>query len=149
MTEQPDEQDHTDDATEDEPTGETVSRETEDEPDDGDGETFPRAYVESLRGESRRYRERAQSAETRAGDLAAALWRERVAATDRLADPEDLPLPEGADPLDAEALTAALDALLDAKPHLAARRARGDLGQHERRDTAEPVNLASMLRANT
>ena len=51
--------------------------------------------------------------------------------------------------LDAEALTAALDALLDAKPHLAARRARGDLGQHERRDTAEPVNLASMLRANT
>lgn len=154
MTEQ-----HTDeipaDDTEDDETGETVSRETDDDPErtdepgDGDGETFPRAYVESLRGESRRYRERAQSAEARTGDLAAALWRERVAATDRLADPDDLPLPEDTDPLDAEAVSAAVDALLERKPHLAARRARGDLGQHERRDTAEPVNLASILRANT
>lgn len=136
--------------TETETTTETVSRETETEHDDeqhDDGDTFPRAYVESLRGESRRYRDRAQSAESRAGDLAAALWRERVAATDRLADPDDLAMPDDADPLDPEAVTAAVDALLERKPHLAARRARGDLGQHERREHDEPANLAAMLRA--
>lgn len=136
---------------------ETVSRETEPEPDepehdepehDDDADTFPRAYVERVRGESRRYRERAQTAESRAGELAAALWRTRVEALDRLADPEDLPLPDDADPLDDDALTAAVDELLARKPHLAARRARGDVGQHERRERDESVSLAGMLRAN-
>ena len=113
-------------------------------------EAFPREYVESLRGESRRYRERAQSAEQRAGDLAAALWRAQVAGLDRLADPDDLPLPEDTDPLDLDAVTAAIDALLEQKPHLAARRARGDVGQHERRDDDEHgVSLAALLRAGT
>ena len=120
----------------------------ETDPDDG-GDTFPRAYVENLRGESKRYRERAQSAESRAGELSAALWRAQVAGLDRLADPEDLPMPEDGDPLDPEAITAAVDDLLQRKPHLAARRARGDLGQHERGDAADGVSLAALMRANT
>lgn len=146
---------------------ETVSRETDPEPDEpaddetsapvsdttdtdpeDDADTFPRAYVERVRGESRRYRERAQAAEQRAGDLAAALWRTRVESLDRLADPDDLPLPDDADPLDDDALAAAVDALLERKPHLAARRARGDVGQHERREDTEAVSLAGLLRAN-
>ena len=152
-TEPDDEQRH-----ETEETTETVSRETEHEtePDDDetepddehDGDTFPRAYVEQLRGKQRRYRERAKAAEERAGTLSAELWRSRVEALDRLADPADLPLPEDIDPLDPDAVAAAVDELLERKPHLAARRARGNLGQHERRETDEPVSLAGMLRAN-
>lgn len=135
------------------PPAAPVSRETDPDPEpepepEPDGDTFPRAYVERVRSESRRYRERAQTAEQRAGELAAALWRTRVAATDRLADPDDLPLPEDGDPLDDDGLAAAVDALLERKPHLAARRARGDVGQHERRAADDSVSLAGLLRAN-
>lgn len=135
-----------------------VSRETDDEHldsdeagDEDEAESFPRAYVEKLRGESKRYRDSAKEHRTRADALASALWTARVASTDRLADPEDLPLPDDADPLDLDAVAAAVDELLERKPHLAARRARGDVGQHERRtdDAGDAVSLAAMLRAGT
>lgn len=89
-----------------------------------DGETFPRDYVERLRRENARYRERAGQADDLAQRLHAAL----VAATGRLADPSDLAFDEthlG----DENALTAAIDDLLDRKPHLRSRRPRGDVGQ--------------------
>ncbi len=108
-----------------------------------DAETFPRAYVERLRDESARYRTRAQ----RADDLAAALWTERVTASGRLADPSDLPMPADADPLDADAVTAAIDGLLDRKPHLASRRVAGDIGQGVGGGASSSVDLAGMLRA--
>src|SRR4051812_4629809 len=62
----------------------------DDEPDEN-AETFPRSYVEKLRKESQGYRERAKDAETRADDLARQLFRLRVDATGKLADPDDLP----------------------------------------------------------
>ncbi|WP_267309204.1 hypothetical protein [Mycobacterium barrassiae] len=67
-------------------------------------------------------------AEARADKFARALFEARAAATGRLADPTDLPF--NAELLDdADAFTAAIDALLQAKPHLASRKpAWGDVG---------------------
>lgn len=111
------------------------------EPQD-DAETFPRSYVEKLRDENARYRQRAQ----RADDLAAALWTARVSATGRLADPTDLPMPEDADPLDADTVAAAVDELLGRKPHLASRRPAGDVGQGAT-GASTTTDLAGLLRS--
>ena len=128
-----------DDQLDEEPTSEETTEqeeETEEEP-----ETFPRAYVEELRQENGKYRQRAQ----RADDLAARLHTELVRATGRLADPTDLPFAE--EHLDdADALSSALDELLAAKPHLASRRPRGDVGQGVS-GAADTVDLAGILRS--
>lgn len=138
-----------DEATQNHPTDEGVgstdtleggtheARTSADEP-----ETFPREYVEKLRREAAEARVKAK----RSDELAASLWRAQVAATGRLADPTDLPMPEGADPLDAEAVEAAVVDLLARKPHLAARRPMGSVGQGPT-TPAEGVDLAGMLRA--
>lgn len=112
----------------DETTGETAQ------------ETFPRAYVEELREESKKYRQRAADRDEIAQRLHTAL----VAATGRLADPSDLPYDDG-HLSDAETLSAAIDDLLDRKPHLAARRVSGNVGQGAS-ETAS-VDLAGLLRA--
>ncbi|WP_024444373.1 hypothetical protein [Mycolicibacterium iranicum] len=111
--------------------------------DDGDQpETFPREYVEKLRKESAGYRERAQQADVLAQRLHTAL----VAATGRLADPTDLPF--DAEHLDdSDALNAAIDALVERKPHLKSRRVVGDVGQGAGAVKAGQVNLAEILRA--
>jgi len=109
--------------------------------DDGEvEETFPREYVEKLRDENAKYRQRAQ----RADDLAHRLHTELVRATGRLADPTDLEFDEGhlEDP---DALTAAVEDLLARKPHLASRTPRGDVGQGH--TGTETVDLAGILRA--
>lgn len=95
-----------------------------------DADTFPRSYVEQLRTESHGYRQQLRDQQQRADDLAAQLWHANVAATGRLADPTDLQQPEGVDPSDTEAIGAAVDELLQRKPHLQARVAHGDIGQH-------------------
>lgn len=114
-----------------------VSEGTEDEQD-----TFPREYVEKLRKESAGYRDKAKKVD----EYAAALWALQVEHTGRLADHTDLPAPEGVDPLDRDAVTAAVEDLLARKPHLAARRPAGDIGQghtpQENNDT-----LGSLIRA--
>lgn len=110
---------------------------------EGEQETFPRAYVDKLRKEAAGHRERAK----RADEFAAALWEARVAASGRLADATDLPMPEGADPLDAEAVEAAVEDLLARKPHLATRRPSGNIGQGVG-SAPQNVSLAGMLRAN-
>lgn len=117
------------------------AQEATEQPQD-EQETFPRSYVEELRQENGRYRQRA----ARAGDLAAALWTARVEATGRLADPSDLPIPEDGDPLDVEAVTAAVDHLLERKPHLASRRPRGDVGQGVGASSTS-TDLAGLLRS--
>lgn len=110
--------------------------ETEEEQD-----TFSRDYVEKLRQENGKYRQRAQ----RTDELAHRLHTALVAATGRLADPTDLEFSE--DHLeDPQALQAAVEALLSSKPHLAARRPRGDVGQGAT-GTADGVDLASLLRS--
>jgi hypothetical protein len=106
-----------------------------------EGDQFPRAYVEQLRRENAEARVKAK----RADDLAAKLHAARVAATGRLADPSDLPYEEALVE-DDEALTAAIDALLATKPHLASRRPRGDVDQGVRGDAPPaPVTWGSLF----
>ena len=120
--------------TEDESTAPETDAPTED-PD-----TFPREYVVQLREEAAKYRQKAGDRDTLAERLHAAL----VAATGRLADPEDLPYAES-HLSDETALTAAIDGLLDRKPHLASRKLTGDVGQGATQ-AGNPVDLAAMLR---
>lgn len=105
-------------------------------------ETFPREYVEKLRQENGKYRQRAQQAD----DLARRLHVALVAQTGRLADPEDLPFDEGH--LEgAEQLNTAIEDLIARKPHLASRRPRGDVGQGQMSDSHGTVDLAALLRS--
>ena len=107
-----------------------------------DAQTFPRAYVEKLRQEAADARVRAK----RADDLARELFTARVAATGRLADPNDLPF-DDALLADMPALEAAIDELVAQHPHYAARRPRGDIGQGATASDAGTVDLAGLLRA--
>lgn len=116
---------------------------TDEQPDDhqaDEGDTFPRSYVEELRQENGRYRQRAQ----RGDAYAHRLHTELVRATGRLADPSDIPFDEDhlADP---DKMVTALDELLTRKPHLASRRPSGDIGQGAT-PSAQAVDLAAMLR---
>lgn len=110
--------------------------------DDTEGDTFPRAYVEKLRKEAADARVRAQKTD----ELAGALWAAQVAATGRLADATDLPMPEGVDPLDADAVSVAVDELLSRKPHLASRVPRGDVGAGVQQESTQ-FSLGGMIRA--
>ncbi len=112
----------------------------ESEPSEPEPETFPRSYVEELRQENGKYRQRAQ----RADQYAQRLHTELVRATSRLADPTDLEFDEKhlGDP---DALAAALDELLARKPHLASRRPTGEIGQGAT-PSAATVDLAALLR---
>lgn len=127
----------TTDETPETPDAETP--ETDETPPE-DGDTFPREYVERLRRESAEHRTRAK----RADELAARVFRLEVAATGRLADPDDLPY-DDALLEDPAALTAAIDALLSAKPHLASRRPRGEVDQGVRETGAAPVTWGSLF----
>lgn len=130
------------------PESSTSPADTPDSTDDSDdgsegnaSDTFPRSYVEKLRRESAGYREQAN----KAGQLAQRLHTELVRATGKLADPTDLPF--DAEHLEStEALTGAIDGLLQRKPHLASRRPSGDIGQGAT-GNGSPVDLAGMLRA--
>ena len=100
----------------DEESSDDDLQETEDQASEAEteAETFPRSYVEELRQENGKYRQRAQ----RADDLARRLHTELVRATGKLADPEDLPF-DDSHLDDPDALAAAVDDLLARKPHLA------------------------------
>jgi len=123
----------------DAPVDETPDPDTKPKPEP---ETFPRDYVEKLRDENAKYRQRASDRDDLAGRLHAAL----VAATGRLQDPSDLPF-DDAHLSDADALTAAVDALLAVKPHLASRKPVGDIGQGAS-GVADTFSLAGALRSN-
>lgn len=106
-----------------------------------DDDTFPRDYVEKLRDENAKYRQRA----SRADDLAHRLHTALVTATGKLHDPEDLPFDE--EHLDdPEAMSAAVDDLLARKPHLASRKPVGNIGQGASGSTST-VDLAGLLRS--
>ncbi|BBZ04883.1 hypothetical protein MCHIJ_43200 [Mycolicibacterium chitae] len=112
---------------------------TEAGPDD-EPDTFPRSYVEELRQENGRYRQRAQQAD----EYARRLHTELVRATGRLADPTDLAFdPDHLD--DSDKLSRTIDELLASKPHLAARKPTGDIGQGMSGGTST-VDLAAILR---
>lgn len=115
---------------------------TEGGDNDQEPETFRREYVEKLRKESAGYRERAQQADQLAERLHTAL----VAATGRLADPTDLPF-DAHHLDDVDAMTAAIDVLVERKPHLKTRRPSGDVGQGAGGAKAGDVDLAALLRS--
>lgn len=98
--------------------------------------------MEQLRRENAEQRVKAK----RADELGQRLHLALVAATGSLADADDLPF-DPAHLEDPEALTAAIDALLARKPHLASRRPGGDIGQGAGR-VGEDVSLAGILRAS-
>src|SRR5699024_8851248 len=104
-------------------------------------------YVEKLRAENQRYRQQARDADDQRAALEAELWRLHVEASGRLADADDLPMPVDAT-ADAETIDTAISDLLDRKPHLAARRAVGDIGQHDQRRPRQNVSLSALLRQN-
>lgn len=137
----------TETATEDtaaEGTEDTDAATEGDEQPDDNAETFPRSVVEKLRQENGKYRQRAAQADAYAQRLHTAL----VAATGRLADPTDLEF--DAEHLDdPDALTAALDALLADKPHLASRKPVGDIGQGQRGGSSQPFSLLDTLKSLT
>jgi hypothetical protein len=109
-----------------------------------DPDTFPRSYVEKLRGQNARYRERGKQADL----YAQRLHLELVKATGRLADPSDLEFDE--DHLDdPDTLAAAVDDLLARKPHLASRKPAGDIGQGQRGAASEPFSLLGLLKERT
>lgn len=110
------------------------------------GDTFPRDYVEQLRRKSSGYRLRAQKAEETAEQLGRELYRLRVESLGILADPDDLPF--DADMLgDTERLREAAEQLVQERPHLRARRAAGNIGQHEHGRSGEDFSLMGALRA--
>lgn len=111
---------------------------------DGDSDVFPREVVENLRKENGKYRQRAQLADT----YAQRLHTELVRATGRLADPTDLTFDEDhlADP---DKMVAAVDDLLQKKPHLASRKPSGDIGQGGRGGSDAPLGLLDLLKSRT
>ena len=135
---QPADQDTPDRATE-EPAEDDVSRETSESE-----EPAERSEVGKLRREAANYRTRLRESEQRADELARELVAARIRESGRLADPTDL----DPDPalLEDGALDAAIDDLLERKPHLKAR-SFGDVGQHDRA-ASDGVSLGSLLRNN-
>lgn len=117
------------------PTSADDSQQDDTGPDGSGDDTFSREYVEKLRRENADARVKAK----RADDLAERLLTATIGSTlsDRLADPADL-LAHLDDPAtlldddglpDADKITAAANALLAAKPHLAPRRPTGQIDQ--------------------
>lgn len=123
--------------------GDTPAENSAPDPDEN-ADTFPRKYVEELRAENAKYRSAAKDTQGKADEYAKRLHTSLVAATGRLQDPSDLAY--AAEHLDdTGALSAALDELLEAKPHLRARKVSGDVGQGSR-GTAGDVNLLGLLK---
>ncbi len=113
----------------------------------GEPDTFGREYVQQLRDEAAGHRVKAK----RVDALAARLVTAHAAATGRLADPSDLPYDEALCDEDGvpdeQRVRAAVDELLERKPHLASRRPVGDVGQGARPGELAGVSLAGLLRA--
>ena len=105
-----------------------------------EAQSFPAEYVQELRAEAAEYRTRSKS-------LATELVTAWAAADGRLLDPTDLPASavEADDDgtVTRDAVTAAIDALVKAKPHLAKQRP-APLPQGAT-TTPEPVSLLRLL----
>lgn len=103
-------------------------------------QTFPAEYVQELRAEAAEYRTRSKS-------LATELVTAWAAADGRLLDPTDLPASavetDDDGTVTRDAVTAAIDALVKAKPHLAKQRP-APLPQGAT-STPEPVSLLRLL----
>lgn len=105
-----------------------------DQEQDEQQQTFDRAYVEKLRKESAKYRDKAKRTE----ELEKRLHHALVAKDGRLADPDDLEF--NPDHLDnPEALSNAISNLVAKKPGLRAQRLSGDVGAGVREKPKPPT----------
>ncbi|MFT9523849.1 hypothetical protein ACM0AU_05010 [Mycobacteroides abscessus subsp. abscessus] len=100
-------------------------------------DTFDREYVEKLRKENADHR-------TRADEVSRRLHTELVRSDGRLADPADLPY-DRAHVDNPEALTLAIDGLLESKPHFASRVPAGHVGQGEK-DAGASLSIIDELK---
>ncbi|MDM2493487.1 hypothetical protein PP564_13950 [Mycobacteroides abscessus] len=100
-------------------------------------DTFDRQYVEKLRKENADHR-------TRADEVSRRLHTELVRVDGRLADPADLPY-DRVHVDNPEALTLAIDELLESKPHFASRVPAGHVGQGEK-DAGVSINIIDELK---
>lgn len=132
-----------------EQTEETTSSTTPETPP----EVMPGASEDDLRAEVRRLRDEAAEQRVkgrRSETLSARLVTAYAAATGLLADPDDLRA-DPADLVDDDGLPdpgkvrAAVETLIEAKPHLASRTPRGDIDQGARDDENE-LSLSEFLR---
>lgn len=125
----------------------TVEGDDEDDDEDLDALAHPaaRAVVTKLRKEAGDTRKKLRETEARTDELAAQLWRYRVAETGLLADPEDLPYdPDALD--DPDKVRALAEDLVTRKPHMRSTRIRSRAGQGVG-TASEPVSLSAMLKA--
>lgn len=98
-----------------------------------------------LNGEAAKYRKQRNEQRARADDYGSRLFHALVAADGRLTDATDMPV--DMDLLDdPDALDAAIESLIDAKPHLK-RKTFSRIGAHER-GGPQPVSLAEIMRRN-
>lgn len=96
-----------------------------------------------LNREAAKYRKQRNDERKRADDYGTRLFHALVAADGRLTDATDMPV--DLDLLnDSEALTDAIEALLESKPHLK-RKQFGGIGAHER-GGPDPISLAALMR---
>lgn len=114
-------------------------------PQGNEGDTFPRAYVEELRKESAKYRERAAQAEKVGAERDKALFTALVKLDGRLADPAALTF----DPalLDPAAIESKITEAIAANPRLAKTAVGGDIGQGQKGGAA--FDLISFIRENS
>jgi len=83
--------------------------------------------IRKLRDKNAKYRNRAHEAEKLAEERGRALFTAKVSGLGKLADPTDLEYSE--ELLDDDALSSAVDELLTRRPHYAARKVSGTVGQ--------------------
>lgn len=119
------------------PEGEGITPDTETDATEDRTETFSREYVEGLRQEAAKYRERAKGAD----DLRQRLHDVLVRLDGRLADPTDL----GYADEHLDDIASAISDLIDRKPHLA-RRPHGDVGQGIRSESIAPKDFSDLFR---
>ncbi|MDN6274506.1 MAG: hypothetical protein L0J52_11135 [Corynebacterium casei] len=119
-----------------------VSQDGEVQEEKEEPDTFDRSYVEKLRKESAKYRDKAKRAE----ELEKRLHRSLVAQDGRLADPDDMEF--NPDHLhDADALSDAITKLVASKPGLKAQQLSGDVGAGVREKPKPPTtDLLSIMK---
>lgn len=102
--------------------------------------------LDKARREAKNLRDRAKAAEARVDELSRQVFALKVAALDKFADPSDFAYDaELVD--DDEALAAAVDELLERRPHYAKpRRPSGSVGQGWRGNGTVPQDFSSLLR---
>lgn len=142
----PVEEDASDDVDAEEPTEDTEEDTEDEEPTEvadteGEPDTFDRAYVQKLRKEAAKYRDKAKRAE----ELEQRLHQALVAQDGRLADPSDLPFDE-THLDDPDALAAAIAKLIARKPGLKAQKLSGDVGAGKRSSKKSNTDLLSIMK---